>query len=197
MKVLKVSLVMLFVIGAVSFTTITKEFIANVEESTVSWKGFKPAGNHSGVISVKKGSLIMNGNQLVTGSFEISMNTIIVEDLEAGGKYNKKLVDHLKSADFFDVKQFPLAKFEISGSELSNGKTKVKGFLTIKDIRKEISFLADITTNDEGQLVLESETFKINRADFNVKYNSKSFYANLKDKVIYDDFEITVKIVSQ
>ena len=197
MKGLKVSLVVLFVIGIVSFTTSTKEFIVNVDKSTVSWKGFKPGGDHSGVISIKEGSLVMNGNQIVTGSFEILMNTIVVKDLEAGSDYNKKLTTHLKGSDFFDVVQFPLAKFEISGSELLNGKTKVKGFLTIKDIRKEISFLADIKTSDSGKLVLESETFKINRSDFNVKYKSPSFYENLKDKFIYDDFEITVKIVSE
>ena len=72
----------------------------------------------------------------------------------------------------------------------------VKGFLTIKNIRKEISFLAKISTNKMGQLVLESDTFKINRANFNVKYKSKTFYANLKDKFIYDEFELKVKVIS-
>lgn len=180
-----------------SFTTvINQSYSAKVNESTVEWKGFKPAGEHFGTISISEGSLIANGNTIITGSFTIDMNTIVDKDMAPDNEYSAKLVNHLKSSDFFDVKKFPTAKFDISGTKKVKGKNHIVGYLTIKGIRKEISFPAKVSKNEMGDLVLESETFKINRADFNIKYKSKTFYANLKDKFIYDEFEMKVKIVA-
>ena len=194
----KKGIVMMFIVlFTMSFTTsIRNEFLTNVKVSKVEWKGFKPGGEHFGSIAIKEGSLTIEGNRLVTGTFIIDMKSIVDLDMPTDNAYNAKLVKHLKSSDFFDVEKFPTAKFQISGSQFVKGKTLVKGYLTIKGIRKEISFLAKISTNEIGQHVLESETFKVNRADYNVKFKSKTFYANLKDKFIYDEFEIKIKVVS-
>ncbi len=191
MKLAKTLLILTLLI-TMSFTTVSNDqYSVVVEESTIEWKGFKPTGDHFGIIAIKEGSLVVSGKQLITGSFTIDMNSIKVTDSDS-----PRLEKHLKSDDFFGVKEFSTAKFDISGSQIVDGKTLVKGFLTIKNIRKEISFLANISTNKMGQLVLESDTFKINRADFNVKFKSKTFYANLKDKFINDEFELKVKVVS-
>lgn len=168
-----------------------KSYTANVEASSVEWKGHKPTGEHFGSVNISNGTIQTNNGQITTGSFTMDLKSIKVLDSES-----PRLEKHLKSADFFDVSVHPTANFTISGSSIVNGKTKVKGFLTIKGITKEISFLAKVSHNEIGQLVLESDTFKINRADYNVKYKSKTFYANLAEKFIYDEFEIKVKVVS-
>ena len=49
-------------------------------------------------------------------TFIIDMSTITNTDLE-DAEYNAKLVNHLKSDDFFGVEKFPTAKLEIKGSE--------------------------------------------------------------------------------
>lgn len=180
-----------------SFTTVVNQsYNAKVNESVVEWKGFKPTGEHFGVISISEGNLIANGNTIITGSFTIAMNTIVDKDMPDDSEYNVKLVKHLKSPDFFDVKKFPTAKFDIVGTKNVKGQNHLVGYVTIKGIRKEISFPVKVSKNELGDLVLESETFKINRADFNIKYKSKTFYANLKDKFIYDEFELKVKVVA-
>lgn len=189
----KVSFVLALVaFGLMSFSMVVSEsYTAKLDESTIAWKGFKPTGSHNGLISISKGDLIANGNNIITGSFTIDMKSIKVLDNQS-----PKLLNHLKSADFFEVEAFPTAQFDISGQKNVKGKNHIVGFLTIKGIQKEISFPAKVSKDEKGNLVLESEVFKINRAEFNIKYKSKSFYADLKDKFIEDEFELQVKVVA-
>ena len=67
--------------------------------------------------------------------------------------------------------------------------------MVIKGISKEISFPAVVSIT-ENSVSLKSETIKINRADFNIKYKSKSFFNNLKEKFINDEFDIQVTLVA-
>ena len=48
----------------------------------------------------------------------------------------------------------------------------------------------DITT-------FKSDVFNINRADFNVKYGSKSFFDNLKDRFIDDMIEMSFTVTTK
>lgn len=83
---------------------------------------------------------------------------------------------HLKSADFFDSEKFPAMTFE--SSSLTKDKNNVytlKGKLTIKDVSKEISVpvtFGGITKNQQGKEVMGFQTtFKVNRLDYNIKYD--------------------------
>ena len=109
---------------------------------------------------------------------------------------NKRFENHLKSKDFFEIEVYPISKFEIAGTKNKDGKTYVTGNMTIKNITKEINFPATILENDET-VTLKSETFQINRADFNVKYKSKTFFNDLKEKFINDEFDLHVTIVAK
>lgn len=174
-----------------AFTSAKKTYTTVTEQSALEWKGHKPTGEHFGTVQISNGTLQTNNGQVVTGNFTMDLKTIKVLDSDS-----PRLEKHLKSADFFEVETYPTANFVISKSSVVSGKTKITGFLTIKGITKEISFMANVSHNEAGQLVLESESFKVNRADYNVKYKSKTFYANLADKFIYDEFDIKVKVVS-
>lgn len=171
-------------------STILKPLKVDVENSTVSWKGFKPTGEHAGTIGISNGFISLEKGKLIGGSFTFDMNTIVNTDMPADSEYNAKLVGHLKSADFFDVEKFPTAKFEITGVTEANGKLSVSGNLTIKEATKNITIPANLST-DHGATVFTSEVFTVNRADFNVRYGSKSFFNDLKDKFINDDFEVS------
>jgi len=164
-------------------------FIAEAASSTINWKGYKPTGSHHGTIALHSGNLTVQGEN-ITGSFTVDMTTI--KDADGSGR----LEGHLKSADFFDVAAFPIATFEITNSTVENGKTMVTGDITIKGITKQITFLAVVTEKEEA-VTLTSETFQINRAEFNIKYKSKSFFNNLKEKFINDEFDLQVSIVAK
>ena len=150
----------------------------------------KPTGEHTGTISLSEGAFSIADGTLVGGSFTIDMNSIVNTDIPADSEYNAKLVGHLKSADFFEVEKFPTSKFEITEVKEHEGKLHVTGNLSIKEDTKSITIPA-VLSNEEGVVVLTSDTFTIDRTDFNVRYGSKKFFDDLKDKFINDEFEMS------
>jgi len=163
------------------------KYEVNTEESSIEWQGFKPTGSHKGTINIESGTFTTNDGKIQSGSFVIDMSSI--KESEDNGR----LEGHLKSADFFDVAKFPSASFEITGLEEKDGNTMLSGNLTIKDITHNVTFPVTIT-NEDDTLTLSSEVFTIDRSKWNVRYGSKSFFDDLKDKFINDDIELKIVI---
>ncbi len=168
--------------------TVVVDGNVNMETSVVLWKGFKPTGSHHGIVKLASGNMVF-ADGAISGEFVIDMNTIT----DADGL--TKLDAHLKDADFFDVEKYPTSKFVITSSEMKEGKMHVTGDLTIKDVTKSITIPATVS-EVEGVTTFKSETFELNRVDFNVKYGSKSIFANLKDKFINDNMEMSFEVQS-
>lgn len=163
-------------------------------ETSIDWVGAKPAGKHTGTLSVSAGSVVVDGGKLISGEFTLDMNSINVTDLQGDDKMY--LEGHLKGtakpedADhFFNVTKFPTGTFILKAFD----GTTVSGDLTIKGTTKPVSFPAKVTISD-SEVSLVSETFTINRVDFGVNYGSKSIFDNLKDKFINDEIELVVKV---
>lgn len=178
-----------------AFTNPEKITAYNVdaEQSTVQWTGRKVTGEHTGKIKIKQGSLDMEGKKLVGGSFVIDMTSIENEDLT--GEYKGKLEGHLKSDDFFGVATYPTASLVITDVKAKKGNNyEITGDLTIKDIKHQITFPA--TVKASGEQVVADAKIVVDRAKYNVRYGSDSFFDNLGDKVIYDDFDLEVSLVA-
>jgi polyisoprenoid-binding protein YceI len=86
--------------------------------------------------------------------------------------------NHLKSADFFDVAQFPELSFK-STSVVSSGagELKVKGDLTIKGVTQPVTLLVEGPTDEHkdpyGNLKIGlSASTKIKRKDFGLTWNA-------------------------
>ena len=80
----------------------------------------------------------------------------------------EKLTTHLKSPDFFDVREHPQAKFQSTKIEADgDGKVKVTGNLTLLGTTKSITFPATVSTKDGFSLKAE---FKIDRTQFGMDY---------------------------
>ena len=81
----------------------------------------------------------------------------------------EKLTDHLKSPDFFEVREYPAAKFEstkiVAGA---TGKATITGKLSLHGVTKEISFPATVEVGEKG-LTLKSE-FSIDRRQFGMTF---------------------------
>lgn len=170
-----------------------ERYVADAEGSTITWKGFKPTDSHNGTIKVSEGYIAFEDGNLAGGNFVIDMNSITDLSIE-NAEYKAKLENHLKSADFFEVEQHPYSVFAITSVEAgAEGKTTVKGNLTVKGIKKNIEFPATITVN-EDEVSLVSEPFTIDRTEWDVKYNSGKFFEDLKDKLIKDEIEISFTI---
>jgi len=167
-----------------AFTTIEdgkKEI--KTETSSVTWKGYKVTGSHKGSIALKEGQLTFKDDKLVGGEFVIDMSTIENTDME--GEYKAKLEGHLKSDDFFGVEKFPTASLVFKKVK-SSGKNsyEVTADLTIKDKTNPVTFDISIYGNKA------TANIKIDRTKFDVRYGSTSFFDNLQDKAIYDEFDL-------
>lgn len=171
-----------------SFTTIKKERKEiNVTKSNVIWKGYKVTGSHQGTIAIKSGHLNFTDNKLTGGAFVIDMLSINNTDLD--GEYKGKLEGHLKSNDFFGVKKFPTATLKFKKvKSIGKNAYKVTGDLTIKGKTNSIKFTLSVYGNKA------SASLKIDRSKFNVRYGSTSFFDGLKDKAIYDEFDLVADL---
>ncbi len=167
----------------------------DLEKSTIEWIGKKVTGKHHGTIQLKEASLKMDdAGMLAGGSFVIDMTSLKNTDL-AGKDMQPKLEGHLKSPDFFNVEEHPTSRLDITkvvhrGTE---GSYKVVGDLTIKGITKPIKFNAQFG-EDGGMKVVTAEVV-VDRSEYDVRYGSGSFFDNLGDKTIYDEFTLNVKLV--
>jgi hypothetical protein len=174
----------------------------DVATSTAIWTGKKITGSHTGKVNLKEGALEFNKNKFVKGEVVVDLTSITNEDLKDAG-YNKKLVDHLKGEDFFDVAKFPVASFKIeSMNEIHNfvpgqPNMEVKGMLTIRGITKPYSTKIFFTPNDSGYDI--KGKIIVDRTQFGLKYNSKKFFdpKALGDKLIDDNFEVDLNLVAK
>src|SRR5690606_37996156 len=118
------------------------------------------------------------------------MTSINATDVSGGTK--DKLDGHLKSDDFFGVAKFPTSTFKITSVSGKDKSYKVTGDLTIKGITKSTSFALQIVDDQTATAAL-----KIDRTKFGIEYQSSSFIENLKDKAIYDEFDLNVTLKYQ
>jgi Uncharacterized conserved protein len=180
------------------FLTISGLFLVNVgaqnkltadtSKTQLFWLGEKVTGQHTGTIKLQSGWLNWQDNKIVSGGFDINMASL--KDAED----NKMLQGHLKSDDFFGVAKYPLAKLVITGSTpFDKGTGVVSGTLTIKDITNPIEFKATTQKKDDGTWLFANIT--IDRTKYNIRYGSGSFFDNLGDKTIYDDFKLKVNLL--
>lgn len=160
----------------------------NVATSNIVWKASKVTGTHEGNIKFKSGTLKFDGEMLIGGELLVDMNSIDVTDLKGGGK--GKLEGHLKSDDFFGVNTYPTSslKFTKVTSRGIAGEYKITANLTIKNTTKEIKFNATLKGG------AGSASIRLDRSDYDIRYGSGSFFDNLGDKTIYDEFDLNVAI---
>src|SRR5690606_3645648 len=166
-------------------TTIEKK--VDVVNSKITWKGHKVTGEHDGYIILQKGALQFDDkNQLTGGSFIMDMPTLTVTDLE--GEMKGNLETHLKSDDFFSTDKHNTATFVITKVSGKDGNYKVTGDLTIKGITNPNTFDMVVSGNTA------KADLKVDRTKYDIKYKSASFFDGLKDKAIYDNFDLNVNL---
>lgn len=174
------------------------DYKVNSKSSKLEWLAKKVTGQHNGSIDIKSGGLTFSGSKLTGGNFVIDMKTITVLDLEAGSNMNNKLTGHLNSPDFFNTAEFDEASFKITSVKKAkgdDGNYSITGDLTIKGKTSPITFPAQVSK--DGDKVTATAKMTFDRSKFDIKFRSASFFENLGDKMIYDDVEMTVSLVTE
>ncbi len=183
--ILSIALGAAFLFGAQNLKA--QEKAIDIAASNIHWTGKKVTGQHEGNIALKSGVINMTDGAVTGGSFVVDMASMTCTDLE--GEYADKLIGHLSSDDFFGVATHPEAKLVFTNVKANgNGGYAVTGNFTIKGITKEASFDLTIAGNEATAKVI------IDRSKHDIRYGSNSFFDNLGDKAIYNDFELDVTL---
>ncbi len=169
-----------------SISLTAQSYMINAQSSKLEWTGKAAFSTYklSGTLEAQSGSVV------VTDAGVISQGSVVIDmtSLEAEMGDLKK---HLRSKDFFHVKKYPEAKFELS--EYIESDNCYKGLLSIKEFSKPYSAVLETQVQDNA--VILSGTITINRTDYGITFNSPSYFEKLKDQAIADDFKLEIRLV--
>ncbi len=167
-----------------TFETKGTAYKINGDNSKVEFTGSKVTGKHDG------------GFKTFTGTIDVvnkkPEESKVAVDIDTASIYTDpdQLVQHLKSADFFDVEKFPKATFVstkiVPDAAKGAGNYTITGDFTLHGQTKSITFPSKITVGD-ADVAVESE-FSINRKDFGIVYAGKT------DDLIRDDVVIRLNL---
>ena len=129
----------------------------------------------TGTFGTFTGTATVDGDALTSVNVDIETASLTTEI--------DKLTAHLKSADFFNVNEYPTAKFASTSIEdAGDGTVNITGDLTLLGETKSITFPATVSTANGLKLDV---AFTIDRTEFGMDYGVE----NVKKEV-----EMTVKI---
>lgn len=159
----------------------------DTKKSMISWTGKKVTGEHSGTINFKDGSLTFTKKKLTGGNFTANMTTL--SNTDNTGKDKAKLEGHLKSSDFFNTDEFKTATLTFKNIALKKQNLyTITADLTIKGKTNPVTF----------DLLFKGKTatteFSIDRTKYGIQYGSGSFFDDLGDRTIYDEFDLKVSL---
>lgn len=167
----------------------------DTKKSKVMWTGTKIGGRHEGTVKIKSGTVTFNKDGYLSGAeIIVDMTTIECTDLN-DKELNQKLVNHLKSADFFEVDKYPEAKFVITKPDRRlNQDYMVIGKLTIKDKTSEVKIPTTIIFDKDNKSFMTTVSLVFDRTKHDIKYGSEKFFKNLGDKAIYDEVDLLIEL---
>lgn len=192
----------------------------DTNSSKVNWRGYKPTGQHHGIIPITNGEISINGDEITSGEFTFDITKLEIHDLEAGSENHGKLSNHLQSDDFFDAGNHPQATFAItevspysstdeiddqeqfetentpqSESELAPASPThwISGNLTMRGTTKNIKFPAAVSIANGS--VSAQAGFNIDRTEWGLAYGDEaSAVDKAQDKFIYNSVSVSFDI---
>ena len=164
-------------------------YTVDVERSTIEWSAKKVGGGHTGTVKITDGTLIYTGKALKGGSFQMNMSSITSD--------NARVTNHLKSDDFFSAEKNPMSKFEITKvTSAGTDRVNITGNLRIKGFTHPVTFPASVK-QQKGVLVAVASGIRVDRTKYDIKFRSKTFFGDIGDKAIDDEFELSINLTAK
>ena len=167
-----------------------------IDETELLWIGKELSTKiHTGTLNLSNGLIQVDNDKTITGNVTINMSTINVTDLQ--GRAKEMLEGHLRSADFFEVENFSEATLSFKSKSFNKLKNQInfEGELTIKDISNPIIFNA--TLLESSPYLKAKAILSFDRSKYDVRFRSGSFFENLGDKLILDDIDVNITLVTR
>jgi len=179
MKILIIILALFQVVTASS-----QQFQLNPKSSKLAWTGYGEIGDfkQSGTIKARAGSLMLAENGTI-------QSAQVVIDMKSIHHADKNLSKHLLKKDFFNSKKYPTAELVL----LSIEDHQVTANLTIKGITHAITF--PIQFEKEGTRMIIKGAVTIDRTKYGIKYNSSSYFQDLGNYAIKNEFDLSFELV--
>ena len=142
-----------------------------------------------GAFSKVTGTIVLDDQDITKSTVNVTIDVSTVDTREAGRD------NDLRSDKFFDVAHFPTMTFKSKKVEqVSTGKLKVTGDLTIRGTTKEVVLdvegpTAPVKDPWGNTRAAATATSKVNRQDFGVKWNATLDNGGV---VVGDDVNITI-----
>jgi polyisoprenoid-binding protein YceI len=139
-------------------------FRVQPEASEVTFQATSRLMNASGRFTRLAGLVVVDPKDLTTARITLSIEAASI-DTGIGMRDN-----HLRSEDFLDVRQYPMATFESLRVEAAGRRATVFGRLSLHGVTREIAVPVDVTLSDVA-LVATGEIV-IDRRDYGITYQS-------------------------
>lgn len=167
------------------------QYTIDPDKTVVEWVGSKVGMTEKGTVPIRSCRFTVSNQTVASGTMVVEMNGIQAKS--QAGPAGRELARHLRSEDFFHVAQFPTAAFTIVSSRTDGkGNLVLNGKLNIKGQSKEVEALMTFASADP---VVATVNLEFNRADFDVRFGSGSFFDDLGDDLIADDVLIRMALV--
>lgn len=163
----------------------------NTDNSRLVWEGnMLGVYSHSGTVALEEGMLEVMGDNIVGGEFVVDMSSMTPTDENYNpeeGKTKDKLVGHLSSEDFFNVEEYPTAKFVVTSYDAANNT--VTGDLTIRGNTNEET-IENVSFDPNSGTA--SGTLTFDRTKYDV-----DFQMTAQDMVLSDDIEVQIELSTE
>ena len=157
-------------------------------EQQLTWIGKAAVGGYApeGTLNIASAEITYATNCIISLS--------IIVDMESLDQENSQLKEHLLDKDFFHVKKYPTAQFELKEQAFFvDDNVNLKGTLTIKKVTKTEEFVASVHISEEQITLTIYET--LDRTDYGINYNSPSVFKKMKENLIADEFVLKGTLV--
>lgn len=160
MKTKILSALTLVAIAMLSFTLVMKRYTIDKSNLAKFQIDGMLGANVNGTLAFSGFTCRFDPNHLSESKMDVILD---VNSISTGIAKRDK---HLRSAEYFDVATYPEIRFTSNSIQSIGGGYSVKGELTIKDVKKEISIPFVTETTNSG-LRFKGD-FKIDRATFHI-----------------------------
>lgn len=163
----------------------------DINQSVIKWRGdMLGIKFHEGTLNLTEGTIIVDNGRVTGGKFVADLSSMVPTDENyqpETGYSRDKLLAHLKSADFFDVANYPTATFNVTGAydNNTNGKMTIRG-------RTHNEVVKDILVTDMGNGTIKATgQMNFDRQQYGVSWSSGA-----KDAVLSDNIALTIELMA-
>lgn len=176
-------------------------YTVDTSASRVEWTGRNINNRHYGVVSLGEGEVKIAGGLPVSGRATVDMNSLVNLDLK-DEIYNRMLITHLKSDDFFDVACFPFARFYLDGVEpipdaaAGSPSVTVTGRFELKGQQLPLVFPVELAPQEDGSIKFHA-ILDLDRTRWGVLYGSGRFFERLGMHLVSDYISLELFLVAR